>query len=40
MKDFDEVWGDDLDWLDLLNEPTQNEKNVSSKNPSGKKLPS
>ena len=20
MKDFDEVWGDDLDWLDLINE--------------------
>jgi len=32
MKDFDEVWGDDLDYLDLLDE-------VSSKNPGGNKLP-
>ena len=30
MEDFDEVWGDDLDWLDLFDELTQNEKNVSS----------
>jgi len=40
MEDFDEVWGDDLDYLDLFDELTQNEKNVSSKNPGGKKLPS
>ena len=40
IEDFDEVWGDDLDWLDLFDELTQNEKNVSSKNPGGKKLPS
>ena len=30
MEDFDEVWGDDLDYLDLFDELTQNEKNVSS----------
>tara|TARA_A100001015_G_scaffold67031_1_gene74209 strand:+ start:1933 stop:2121 length:189 start_codon:yes stop_codon:yes gene_type:complete len=40
MEDFDEVWGDDLDYLDLFDELTQNEKNISSKNPDGKKLPS
>ena len=32
MKDFDEVWGDDLDWLDLLDE-------VSSKNTNANKNP-
>ena len=32
MKDFDEVWGDDLDWLDLLDE-------VSSKNTNANQNP-
>ena len=32
MEDFDEVWGDDLEWLDLLDE-------VSSKNTNANKNP-
>ena len=32
MKDFDEVWGDDLDWLDLINklseEKSDNPKSI------------
>ena len=32
MEDFEEVWGDDLEWLDLLDE-------VSSKNTNANKNP-
>ena len=28
MKDFDEVWGDDLDWLDMIDYSTQTDDDL------------
>ena len=28
MEDFDEVWGDDLDWLDLIDYSTQTDDDL------------
>ena len=28
MEDFEEVWGDDLDWLDLVDNHTQTDDNL------------